>query len=71
MVPLKEVNKKLIKVSFLNRAIKVKYNNEEVIAVNLYSGIDVDGCTWTIDGSSLVITCEKADTNVAWPRIKT
>lgn len=70
VVPLKEVNKKLIKVSFLNRAIKVKYNNEEVVAVNLYSGIDVDGCTWTIDGSSLVITCEKADTNVAWPRIK-
>ena len=68
VVPLKEVNKKLIKVSFLNRSIKVKYNTDELVAVNLYSGIDVDGCTWTIDGSNLVITCEKAD-GVVWPRI--
>jgi hypothetical protein len=69
VVPLYEVNKKLIQISFLNKSIKVKYNKEELVSIKLYAGIDVDGCTWTIDGSNIVITCEKSDGGTMWPRI--
>jgi hypothetical protein len=70
VVPLSEVNKKLVQISFLNRSINVKYNKEELVSIKLYAGIDVDGCTWTIDGSNIVMTCEKSDGGTMWPRIK-
>ena len=59
-----------IKVTFLPKAIKIKYDGADHLEVKLYSGIDVDGCTWTIDGNHLVITCEKASGGELWPRIQ-
>lgn len=65
-------DKKGIKVVFLARSIKIKYQGEDKVAIPLYGSIDVDGCTWTLDGTSkLVITCEKANSGEMWPRIKT
>ncbi|KAL3937392.1 MAG: hypothetical protein SGBAC_007503 [Bacillariaceae sp.] len=66
---LSPVNKKLVKVTFLNQKVKVKYGKQDVLDVSLYAAIDVDGCTWTIDGSKIVITCEKVDAGTLWPRI--
>ncbi|CAJ1954896.1 unnamed protein product [Cylindrotheca closterium] len=62
-------NKKLVKVIFLSKKVKVKYDKQDILDVSLYGAIDVDGCTWTIDGSNIVITCEKVDTGTFWPRI--
>ena len=65
-------DKKMIKVFFLARSINVKYQGEDKVAIPLYASIDVDGCTWTLDGSTrLVITCEKASSGEMWPRINT
>lgn len=69
VVPLSDINKKLVQLSFLNRSVIVKYNKQELVSLKLYAGIDVDGCTWTIDGSSIVVTCEKLDGGTMWPRI--
>ena len=72
-VPLVEdgdVNKRLIKVNFLPQKVVVKYNNERKVEVQLYSKIDVDGCTWTLDKTNLVITCEKARDGEIWPRLE-
>jgi hypothetical protein len=64
------VNKRLIKVSFLPQKVVVKYDNECKVEVELYSKIDVDGCTWTLDNKNLVITCEKARDGEIWPRLE-
>lgn len=64
-------DKKALKVSFLARSIKVQYKGEAKLSIALYGAVDVDGCTWTIDGKKLVITCEKANSGESWPRIKT
>eukprot|EP00985_Skeletonema_marinoi_P031569 scaffold37727_cov103-Skeletonema_marinoi.AAC.2 len=64
------VNKRLIKVNFLHQKVVVKYNNECKVEVELYSKIDVDGCTWTLDKKNLVITCEKARDGEIWPRLE-
>ena len=64
------VNKRLIKVSFLPQKVVVKYNNECKVEVELYSKIDVDGCTWTLDKKTLVITCEKPRDGEIWPRLE-
>jgi CS domain len=65
-------DKKSIKITFLARLIKVKYQGEDKFTIPLYGTIDVDGCTWTLEGDNrLVITCEKASSGEMWPRIKT
>lgn len=64
-----KIQKSKIKVTFLPKSIKVKYDKDEYVAISLYSSIDVDGCTWTIDENNLIITCEKATTDEIWPRI--
>lgn len=68
-VPLQAINKRLVKVNYLGKKVKVKYDNQEILDVSLYGTIDVDGCTWTLDGSNIVITCEKVDAGTLWPRI--
>ncbi|KAL7538182.1 hypothetical protein ACHAXR_008936 [Thalassiosira sp. AJA248-18] len=65
-----KVNKKMIKVAFQMKKIIVKYNNELMLEVNLYSKLDVDGCTWTLDKGNLVVTCEKASEGEIWPRLE-
>ena len=54
------INKKAVKVNFRRRGFTVCYENKERLKIGtLYGDIDVDACTWTIDGTNLVITCEK------------
>ncbi|KAL3822572.1 hypothetical protein ACHAXA_007683 [Cyclostephanos tholiformis] len=62
--------KSSIKVAFQTRRISVKRDGETILGLNLYSRLDVDGCTWTLDGDSLVITCEKASGGEIWPRLE-
>ena len=75
-VPLSDVirngealNKKLIKVAFLANKVTVKYNNGVVVDIGLYSKLDVDGCTWTLDGDNLVVTGDKLSEEI-WPRLQ-
>ncbi|EJK68973.1 hypothetical protein THAOC_09814 [Thalassiosira oceanica] len=74
-VPLSDVtngealNKKLIRVTFLANKVTVKYNSGVVVDVGLYSRLDVDGCTWTLDGENLVVTGEKLSEEI-WPRLQ-
>lgn len=65
-----KVDKTSIKVDFQPRKVIVKCNNESILEVQLYSKLDVDGCTWTLDKESLVITCEKASQGEIWPRLE-
>jgi hypothetical protein len=66
----KTIDKKAIQVSFLIRSITVKYQGVERLKVPLYGSIDVDACTWTLEGGNvLVITCEKTQSGELWPRI--
>ena len=66
------LEKSKIKVTFLSKQINIKYDGKDHLQIQLYSGIDVDGCTWTIDGrTNLVISCEKANGGgELWPRIQ-
>jgi len=64
-------DKKTIKITFLARSIHIKYQGIDKVSIPLYGSVDVDGCTWTLDGNKrLVITCEKANSGEMWPRIK-
>lgn len=63
----KKVVKSLIKVSFLQQKIHVKYDSESILELKLYSKLDVDGCTWTLDKENLVVTGEKASEGEMWP----
>ena len=76
MIPLSQkipkggqLNKNLIKVTNTNMTVTVKYNGDRLLYVKLYSNIDVDGCTWTLDGFNLVVTAEKSSDEV-WPRLE-
>lgn len=66
----KKVNKSLIKVVFHSQKVTVKYNGESILEVKLYSRLDVDGCTWTLDKDSLIVTGEKASEGETWPRLE-
>ena len=63
------LSKSAVNVTFRPRFIKVLYSGTEKLSLSLYDAVDVDGCTWTLDGDKLVVTCEKASEGV-WPRIK-
>lgn len=65
----KKATKSLIKVSFRPQKILVKYDDNVKVEVELYSKIDVDGCTWTLDKNNLILTGEKADPG-NWPRLQ-
>ena len=66
------VDKKSIKVVFLPKSVTVTYKGEEALNLNLFEKVEVDGCTWQLDGkTSLVVTMEKVNEGVMWPRINT
>ena len=65
-----KANKALVRVGFQPQKITVKYDKETVLEVHLYSKLDVDGCTWTLDRCNLVITGEKASEGEMWPRLQ-
>ncbi|VEU44667.1 unnamed protein product [Pseudo-nitzschia multistriata] len=66
------VNKKEVKVVFRPGFVVVSYQGKEVERIDLYESVDVDGCTWTLssDKTKLIVTCEKADPDKIWPRIR-
>ena len=66
------VNKKEVKVVFRPRYVAVSYKGQAVERIDLFESIDVDGCTWTLnnDKTKLIVTCEKADPEKIWPRIR-
>lgn len=66
----KKLDKSLIKVVFHSHKITVKYGGESILVVKLYSRLDVDGSTWTLDKDNLVVTCEKASEGEIWPRLE-
>ena len=63
------VDKLLIKVSFQLQKIIVKYSGDTLLELKLYSKLDVDGCTWTLEKEKLVVTAEKASEET-WPRLE-
>ena len=65
-----KVNKAKIKVVFQLSKIAVKYGGEQLLEVKLYSKLDTDGCTWTLDKDTLVVTGEKATEGEIWPRLE-
>lgn len=65
----KDVDKKSIKVVFQSQQIMVKCNGALIFDHKLYSRLDVDGCTWTMDKNSLIITLQKASEGETWPRL--
>mmetsp|Transcript_27604 Transcript_27604/g.53432 ORF Transcript_27604/g.53432 Transcript_27604/m.53432 type:complete len:405 (+) Transcript_27604:84-1298(+) len=65
-----KVKKNLVKVNFLHQQVSVKYDNKSFLDLHLYSKVDVDGCTWTIDKKNLIVTCEKVETGGVWPRLE-
>lgn len=65
-----KVNKKLVKVTFPPQKIVVKYNGKNILELKLYSRLDVDACTWTLDKDNLVVTGEKASEGEIWPRLE-
>lgn len=66
----KKANKNTVKVAFQRQNITIKYDKETVLELKLYSKINVDGCTWTLDNNNLVMTCEKASEREMWPRLE-
>ena len=67
----KRVEKSSVRVAFQPRRISVRCGvGPPILEVESYSRLDVDGCTWTLDGDSLVITCEKASEGEIWPRLE-
>ena len=66
------IDKKEIKVKFLPKSVQVVYKGEEALNLGLFDKVDVEGCNWQLDGkTNLVLTMEKAQPGVMWPRIKT
>lgn len=63
------IHTKSIKVVFQPQQIIVKCNDGDAIFdQKLYSRLDVDGCTWTLDKSGgLIITIQKASEGETWP----
>jgi len=63
-------NKRKVSCSFKTGGLKVSYDGKERVSIDLYSKVDVDGCTWTVSGGGdLVVTLEKLDGGISWPRI--
>lgn len=62
------VSKKDVKVTFASARLEVRFaGKEEKLCGDLGGNVDLDGCTWTIDGSNLVISLEKRDSGKEWP----
>ena len=64
------VSKSGIRVAFRMQTISVTYNGEPALDLKLYSKLDVDGCTWTLDKENLVVAGEKASDGEIWPRLE-
>ena len=78
-VPLPDVGeapatKRDVKVVYRSQSVSIKLRGVEVLNLELFAPVDVDGCTWTMDqrsdghDSKIVVTCEKLNATT-WPRI--
>lgn len=67
------IDKAKVKVSFLPKAIEIKYDKVDFLMLQpLYNPIQAgDGCcTWTIEKpNTLIVTVEVSDPSVAWPQL--
>jgi CS domain len=65
---------KKINIKFNPRIVQVFEAGQLLVHLRLFESIDVDGCTWTVEGTQegtkqLHITMEKGD-EALWPRIR-
>lgn len=70
VVPVEQT--KQIQVKFLPRILEVIEAGKLLVHLRLFERVDVDGCTWTVEGDDkkqLVITMEKGE-EALWPRIR-
>ena len=60
-------SKSSVKAVFHTGSLRLAFDEQEGPALNgrLGGQCDVDGCTWSIDGGSVVVTLEKAG-EVSW-----
>ncbi|KAL7540892.1 hypothetical protein ACHAWF_006809 [Thalassiosira exigua] len=63
-------DKASVKARFKSQGVRVEYGSRTMLDLRLYSKLDVDGCTWTLEGETLVVTCEKASEGEIWPRLE-
>ncbi|KAL3920663.1 MAG: hypothetical protein SGILL_003144 [Bacillariaceae sp.] len=67
------IDKSKVKVTFLPKAIKIKYDGVDFLSIDpLFANIDSGdgGCTWTIEKpNTLVVTVEISDPTVPWPQL--
>jgi hypothetical protein len=58
--------------NFMPKSFKIQHEGDNVVELQLYARVNVDGCTWTLDGGgkTLLVTCEKAEEGQMWPRIQ-
>lgn len=64
-----EVKSKQIQVKFKPKSLVVTCRTEQLLELELFEKVDVDGCTWTLDRPILVVTMEKVE-QALWPRIR-
>lgn len=68
----KDVKAGGLKVKFTSKKVQVSFKGKDMLSLALFSNVDPDGCTWTLEigkeTTSLVITCEKVD-GMSWPRV--
>lgn len=64
---------KQVKVKFLPRILEVFEAGKLLVHLRLFESINVDGCTWTVEGTDgtkrLLVTLEKSE-QALWPRIR-
>ena len=65
-----------VKVTFKPQSLQVAYQKQVLVAVTLFERVDVDACTWTLEGEEeeeesrkLVVSMEKHEA-AFWPRIR-
>ena len=63
------LSSKDLKVKFNPRKVTVSVKGIQLFSLELFSNIDPDGCTWTMEIGKLVLSCEKVDA-VMWPRVE-
>jgi len=63
-----KLSKNSVKVHFYSQKVVIIYEAVEKLSVDFFARIDPDGSTWTVDDTSVVVTCEKGS-RMMWPRL--
>mmetsp|Transcript_21188 Transcript_21188/g.47817 ORF Transcript_21188/g.47817 Transcript_21188/m.47817 type:complete len:190 (-) Transcript_21188:140-709(-) len=70
VAPMPEgATKKDVKVKFSSTRLDLSFvgSDDKALKGLLGGAVDLDGCTWTIDNGSVVITMEKKEEGKEWP----